>query len=99
MASFCQIDEAAMVGKTDLGIGRDCVRAWLDMAKPQINRPRPDITAATYQAECKFALEPSFLSLRMLAAEAGWEPTEIAHALHDLSLEAILSPGAPEQPV
>lgn len=59
------------------------------MMKARINRPRPDITEATYQAECRFALEPSFLGLASKAAEAGWAPKEIAYALMVLSAEAL----------
>lgn len=51
------------------------------MAKAAINRPIRQVTDPQYQADCRFALEPSFLGLAKNAFRAGWEPKEVAYAL------------------
>lgn len=51
------------------------------MAKAVINPPVCQVTDPQYQADCRFALEPSFLGLAKNAFRAGWEPKEVAYAL------------------
>lgn len=51
------------------------------MAKAAINPPVRQVADPHYQADCRFALEPSFVGLAKNAIRAGWEPKEVAYAL------------------
>jgi hypothetical protein len=51
------------------------------MSKAQINPPELAVEDPRYRRDCHLALEPSFQSLLLIGAKAGWAPKDIAYTL------------------
>jgi hypothetical protein len=68
------------------------------MAKAAINPPTYAVSDPQYLAECRFALEPSFVGLVNLAEKAGWDRRQATYSLMMLAAEALQASGSAASP-
>ena len=64
----------------------------------RINAPTRSVVDADYAAECRFAIEPSFIKLIELAVAVGWDRQQVAFAAMYLAAETAKA-GETPQPV